>query len=53
MLNVAMISVLYLMLVTFSIESEHVAKVMLSCHENVCRVFLEQWTLTQNCRERL
>lgn len=54
MLSVAMISDLYLMFVTFSIESEHVAKIMLSCHESVCHVFfLEQWTLTQNCREKL
>jgi len=54
MLSVAMISDLYLMLVTFLIESEHVDIIMLSCHESVCHVFfLEQWTLMQNCRERL
>jgi hypothetical protein len=35
MLSVAKISDLYLMIVTFIIESEHVAKIILSCHESV------------------
>jgi hypothetical protein len=39
MLSVAMISDLYFMFVTFLIGSEHVAKIMLSCHESVCHVF--------------
>jgi len=46
MLSVAMISNLYLMFMTFLIGSEHVAIILLSCHESVCHVFfLEQWTL--------